>query len=155
MSLEPHRWAVVSTIKAPTKDILSFAAHYLSLRATHLYLFLDFPDPEAQGHLENHPNIYVTNTAPNYKQARGRRPQTVEYLVPDDPDYTGPDQFKRLAAPFAPRRQISMWTYPEFGVKVSGGFLSRQVGKSFFRIVLELMASAAIFVTIPRIIIQK
>ena len=78
MSLEPHRWAVVSTIKAPTKDILSFAANYLSLRATHLYLFLDFPDPEAQGHLENHPNIHVTNTAPNYKQARGRRPQTVE-----------------------------------------------------------------------------
>jgi len=78
MSLEPHRWAVVSTIKAPTKDILSFAAHYLSLRATHLYLFLDFPDPEAQGHRENHPNIHVTNTVPNYKQARGRRPQTVE-----------------------------------------------------------------------------
>ena len=78
MSLEPHRWAVVSTIKAPTKDILSFAAQYLSLRATHLYLFLDFPDPEAQGHLENHPNIHVTNTVPNYNQARGRRPQTVE-----------------------------------------------------------------------------
>ena len=78
MSLEPHRWAVVSTIKAQTKDILSFAAHYLSLRATHFYLFLDFPDPKAQGHLENHPNIHVTNTAPNYKQARGRRPQTVE-----------------------------------------------------------------------------
>ena len=49
MSLEPHRWAIVSTIKAPTKDILNFAAHYLSLGATHLYLFLDFPDPEAQG----------------------------------------------------------------------------------------------------------
>ena len=79
----------------------------------------------------------------------------VEYLVPDDPDYTGPDQFKRLAAPFARRRQISMWAYPEFGAKVSGGFLSRQVGKSFFRIVLELMARATIFVTIPRIIIQK
>ena len=64
----------------------------------------------------------------------------VEYLVPDDPDYTGPDQFKRLAAPFARRRQISMWAYPEFGAKVSGGFLSRQVGKSFFRIVPELIA---------------
>ena len=31
----------------------------------------------------------------------------VEYLVPDDPDYTGPDQFKRLATPFAGRRQIA------------------------------------------------
>ena len=26
----------------------------------------------------------------------------VEYLVPDDPDYTGPDQFKRLATPLCP-----------------------------------------------------
>ena len=78
MSLEPQRWAVVSTIKAPTKDILSFAAHYLSLGATQLYLFLDFPDPEAQGHLEKHPKIHVSNTAPNYWQVSGRRPQTVE-----------------------------------------------------------------------------
>jgi hypothetical protein len=33
-----------------------------------------------------------------------------------------------------------MRAYPEFGAKVSGGFLSHQVGKSFFRIVPELMA---------------
>ena len=39
---------------------------------------LDFPDPEAQGHLEKHPNIHVINTARDYWQARGRRPQTVE-----------------------------------------------------------------------------
>ena len=73
----------------------------------------------------------------------------VEYLVPDDPDYTGPDQFKRLAAPFARRRQISMWAYPEFGTKVPGGFLSRQVGKSFFRIVFELMAPRIHFCDYP------
>ena len=91
MFLEPHRWAVVSTIKAPTKDILSFAAHYLSLGATHLYLFLDFPDPEAQEHLEKHAHIRVTNTAPDYWQARGRR------------------------------RQINMRAYPKFGAMVSGG----------------------------------
>ena len=66
MSLEPRRWDVVSTIKAPTKDILNFAAHYLDLGATHLYLFLDFPDSDAQGHLERHPNIRVTNTGPDY-----------------------------------------------------------------------------------------
>ena len=214
MSLEPHRWAVVSTIKAPTKDILNFAAHYLSLGATHLYLFLDFPDPKAQEHLEKHSHIRVTNTAPDYWQARRRRPQTVErrqieniktaiefarrddipwlghfdndeflhvpshanvgmrlarldddvmcvralpveYLVPNDPDYTGPDQFKRLATPFARRRQISMRAYPEFGAKVSGGFLSHQVGKSFFRIVPALMAPRIHFATMPHIMIQK
>ena len=63
----------------------------------------------------------------------------VEYLVPDDPDYTGPDQFKRLATPFARRRQISMRAYPEFDAKVSGGFLSHQVGKTFLRVVPKLM----------------
>ena len=158
-----------------------------------------FPRSRGPGHLEKHPNIQVTNTAPDYWQASGRRPQTVErrqieniktaiefarrddipwlghfdndeflhvpshanvgmrlarldddvmcvralpveYLVPNDPDYTGPDQFKRLATPFARRRQISMRAYPEFGAKVSGGFLSHQVGKSFFRIVPALMA---------------
>ena len=69
MSLEPHRWAVVSTIKAPTKDILNFAAHYLDLGATDLYLFLDFPDPDAQGHLEQLPT-YVSRTL---AQIIGRR----------------------------------------------------------------------------------
>ena len=73
----------------------------------------------------------------------------VEYLVPDDLDYTGPDQFKRLATPSARRRQISMRVYPEFGAKVSGGFISRQVGKSFFRIEPELMAPRIHFCDYP------
>ena len=146
---------------------------------------MDFPDPEAQGHLEKHPNIHVINTAPDYWQARGRHPQTVErrqieniktaiefarrddiawlghfdndeflhvpshanvgmrlarldddvmcaralpveYLVPDDPDYIGPDQFKRLATPFARRRQISTRAYPEFGANF--GWVSKPSG---------------------------
>lgn len=78
-----------------------------------------------------------------------------EYFAPDDPDYTGPDQFKRLATTFAHRHQISMRAYPDFGAKVSGGFLSHQVGKSFFRIVPELMALHFLFVTIPHIMIKK
>ena len=177
MSLEPHKWAVVSTMKAPTKDILNYAAHYLNLGAAQLYLFLDVPDPQAQKHLDQHQNIHVVTTDPDYWQARGRAPQTVErrqieniksaieyarddniawlgnfdsdeflhvpshanvgmrlarldadvmctralpveYLVPDQPDYRGPDQFKRLATPFARRRQISMRAYPEFGAQV-------------------------------------
>jgi hypothetical protein len=35
-------------MKAPTKDILNFAAHYLNLGAAQPYLFLDVPDPQAQ-----------------------------------------------------------------------------------------------------------
>ena len=60
--------------KGATKDILNFTTHYLSLGATHLYLFLDFPDPEAQKHLEQQENIKVTNPGPDYWQARGRSP---------------------------------------------------------------------------------
>ena len=158
-----------------------------------------FPRSRGTGASGKHPNIHVTNTAPNYWQVRGRRPRTVErrqieniktaiefarrddiawlghfdndeflhvpshanvalrltrldddvmcaralptkYLMPDHPDYIGPDQFKRLATPFARRRRISMRAYAEFGAKVSGGFLSHKVGKSFFRIVPELIA---------------
>lgn len=78
MSLEPHKWAVVSTMKALTKDILNFAAHYLNLGAAQLYLFLDVPDPQAPKHLDQHPNIRVVTTDSDYWQARGRAPQTVE-----------------------------------------------------------------------------
>lgn len=208
MSLEPQTWAVVATIKAPTKDILTFAAHYLHLGAVELYLFLDFPDPMAEEHLRAHSNICVTNTGPDYWIKKGRRPHSVErrqieniktaidmarssgvqwlghfdadeflhvpehakiknrlaridddvmcaralpveYLIPDTPDYDGPDQFKRLATPFTRRRQISIRVYPEFGAKISGGFLSHQVGKSFFRIVPELMAPRIHFCDYP------
>ena len=37
-----------------------------------------FPKSRGTGHMEKHPNIQVTNTAPDYWQARGRRPQPVE-----------------------------------------------------------------------------
>ena len=143
-----------------------------------------FPRSSGTGASGKHPNIHVRNTAPDYWQARGVHPQTVErrqienintaiefarrddiawlghfdndeflhvpshanlgmrlarldddvmcaralpveHLVPNDTNYTGPDQFKRLATPFARRRQISMRAYPEFGAKVSGGFLSQ------------------------------
>ena len=72
-----------------------------------------------------------------------------KYLVPDHPDSIGPDQFKRLATSFARRRQISMRAYPEFGAKVSGGFLSHKVGISFFRIVPELIAPRIHFCDYP------
>ena len=78
MSLEPHRWAIVSTIKALTKDILNFAAHYLSLGATHLLSAFGFPRSRGAGVTGKTPKYTGTNTAPDYWQARGRRPQPVE-----------------------------------------------------------------------------
>ena len=187
MSLEPQTWAVVATIKAPTKDILTFAAHYLQLGAVELYLFLDFPDPVAEEHLRAHSNICVTNTGPDYWSKKGRRPHSVErrqieniktaidmarssgiqwlghfdadeflhvpehakiknrlvridddvmcaralpveYLIPDTPDYDGPDQFKRLATPLhADVKSASAFT--------PNSVLKYRVGSSVIRLV--------------------
>ena len=114
------------------------------------------------GHFDNDEFLYVPSHA-NVGMRLARlddglmcaRALPVEYLVPDDPDCRGPDQFKRLATPFARRRQISMRAYPEFGAKVPGGFLSHQVEKSCFRIVPELMEPRIHFCATPHIIIPK
>ena len=40
-------WGIVSTIKAPAKDILTFAAYHLDLGAHRVYIYLDAPDTRA------------------------------------------------------------------------------------------------------------
>jgi hypothetical protein len=56
---DPDRitWAVVSTIKAPLRDVLRFAAYYLDLGAQHLYLYLDEPDAGTVRILGRHDQI--------------------------------------------------------------------------------------------------
>lgn len=74
----PHpaaKWAVVSTIKAPTEDILAFAAHHLDLGAHRLYLYLDDENPEANAALKAHPKIRVTQTDETYWRRHGTRPE--------------------------------------------------------------------------------
>ncbi|MEX0287457.1 MAG: glycosyltransferase family 2 protein [Paracoccaceae bacterium] len=63
------RWGLVSTIKAPVRDILAFAAHHLDLGAARLYLYLDAPNPEAQEVLQRHPAIRVQVCDDAYWQA--------------------------------------------------------------------------------------
>jgi hypothetical protein len=69
MSSEPT-WGVVSTIKAPSTDILNFAAHHLDLGASLVHVFLDEDAPEARAALEAHPNCRVTLTDDAYWAAR-------------------------------------------------------------------------------------
>ena len=52
-------WGLVATVKAPTRDILRFAAHHIELGAHRLYIHLDAPDPEAQAALKTHPKVRV------------------------------------------------------------------------------------------------
>ena len=56
---DPDRitWAVVSTIKAPLRDVLRFVAYYLDLGAQHLYLYLDEPDAGTARILGGHDQI--------------------------------------------------------------------------------------------------
>ncbi|KPA23026.1 hypothetical protein shim_13190 [Shimia sp. SK013] len=70
-----NRWGVVSTIKAPSDDILAFVAHYLDIGAAHLWIYLDDDAPEAMAALKAHPQVSVTRTRKAYWQNRlGKRP---------------------------------------------------------------------------------
>lgn len=53
------KWGIVSTIKAPAKAILDFAAFHLDAGAHRLFLYLDAPCPEAHPYLKAHPKIRV------------------------------------------------------------------------------------------------
>ncbi|MGH1578328.1 glycosyltransferase family 2 protein [Planktotalea sp.] len=68
------KWGVVSTIKAPQRDVLGFAAYHLSQGAHRLYLYLDAPDPETYAILKAHPKIRVTQTDAPYWAKKGKHP---------------------------------------------------------------------------------
>lgn len=69
------RWGVVSTIKAPLKQIQDFAAWHLEQGAHRLYIYLDAPDPEALNVLKSHPKIRVRQTDDAYWNKRNGRPK--------------------------------------------------------------------------------
>ncbi|MCB4454623.1 glycosyltransferase family 2 protein [Leisingera sp. McT4-56] len=54
------KWGIVSTIKADARTVLEFAAYHLDLGAHRLHIYLDEPNPEAYGHLKQHPKVRVT-----------------------------------------------------------------------------------------------
>lgn len=71
----PPKWGLVSTIKAPARDILNFAAYHLDLGAHRLHIFLDEDCPGARRLLERHPRCKVTVTDDAYWARRRRRPE--------------------------------------------------------------------------------
>lgn len=54
------RWGVVCTTHAPLAQIQRFAAHYLSLGASRIQLFLDSPAPEVSAFFADHAAVQVT-----------------------------------------------------------------------------------------------
>lgn len=68
-------WGLVSTIKAPVRDILTFAAHHLDLGAHRIHIYLDDDNPEAFTALKAHPKCRVISTDDAYWKRRKTRPE--------------------------------------------------------------------------------
>lgn len=69
------KWGLVSTIKAPCRDILNFAAHHLDIGAHCLHIFLDADAPAARAALEAHPRCHVILCDDAYWAQRRKRPE--------------------------------------------------------------------------------
>jgi hypothetical protein len=63
-------WGIVATIKAPSREILDFAAHHLDLGAHRVHIYLDEDAPEARRALSDHPNCRVTLCNDAYWKSR-------------------------------------------------------------------------------------
>lgn len=70
---QPPTWGLVATVKAPTREILDFAAHHLDLGAHRVFIYLDAPDPAAQAALRAHPKCRVILCDEDYWRRRKRR----------------------------------------------------------------------------------
>lgn len=68
------KWGIVSTIKAPPRDIATFCAYHLRAGAHRLYIYLDDPDSDVFDMLKAHRRIRPTRCTDAYwrKQAGGR-----------------------------------------------------------------------------------
>ncbi|MEZ5715488.1 MAG: glycosyltransferase family 2 protein [Paracoccaceae bacterium] len=69
----PPKWGIVSTIKAPLREIADFAAHHLDLGAHRLLIYLDDDDPATCERLSRHPRIRVELAGPQHWRGN-RRP---------------------------------------------------------------------------------
>lgn len=69
------RWGIVSTIKAPEREILNFAAWHLELGAHRLYLYLDAPEQPVFDRLRAHPKIKVVACDAQWWAKRKGRPE--------------------------------------------------------------------------------
>lgn len=69
-------WGVVTTTNAPLDRIAGFAAHYLTLGARRIELFLDAAAPEVASFFADHPQVRVTACDAAYWQSCGKdRPE--------------------------------------------------------------------------------
>ena len=63
-------WGIVSTIKAPADDIISFVAYHLEKGAHRVFIYLDDENPAAFDALHAHPKVRVTTCDAGWWQKR-------------------------------------------------------------------------------------
>jgi hypothetical protein len=68
------RWGTVSTVKAPLRAILNFAAWHIEHGAHRIYIYLDEDAPDSFAALNAHPRIRVIHTDDTYWAKRNGRP---------------------------------------------------------------------------------
>lgn len=68
-------WGLVTTVRAPLRTVLDFAAWHLELGAHRLFLHLDEPDPDTFAILRAHPRIRPITTDATYWKRIGNRPR--------------------------------------------------------------------------------
>lgn len=68
-------WGIVATIKAPTREVLDFAAYHLDLGADDITIFLDDANADTADALSTHPNVHcILTDEENWQERVGRRP---------------------------------------------------------------------------------
>ncbi|WP_372609979.1 glycosyltransferase family 2 protein [Aquicoccus sp.] len=72
MAQDRLRWGIVSTIKAPLREIADFAAHHLDLGAHRIFIYLDDDNPAAFAALKKHPKIRVFKAGPDHWRSANR-----------------------------------------------------------------------------------
>ena len=65
------KWGLVATVRAPTSEILDFAAHHLDLGAHRVFIYLDDDNTAAFDALKAHPKCRPTLTDAQYWQRLG------------------------------------------------------------------------------------
>lgn len=70
-----NTWGLVSTILAPTEDILRFVAYHLEQGAHRVYIYLDDNNQSACSALKSHPKVRVQLCDNAYWKKRGGRPE--------------------------------------------------------------------------------
>ncbi|WP_342706690.1 glycosyltransferase family 2 protein [Lutimaribacter saemankumensis] len=71
--MDTAKWGIVSTIKAPARDVLNFAAHHLDIGAHRLFFYLDDDNRAAFEALKGHPKCRPILTDDAYWRKLGMK----------------------------------------------------------------------------------